>query len=130
MDELAGLEAFQFNPVHDPAGECGSVLSLLFEREQQAVNLAQHLSESGFKAGRPIDLDRHVYTKWTPLHNGHGAHHPGRDPLRQNGFAYTMDMCPKTIDYLSRSVHLSTQVNRSPEEFGALVREIKQAVGA
>jgi dTDP-4-amino-4,6-dideoxygalactose transaminase len=126
MDELANSNAFRLNPVNDPAGDCASVLSLIFEEETQATGFAQALTEAGFDAGRPIDLDRHVYTKWTPLLNGHGAHHPERDPLRQNNFIYTEDMCPNTISYLSRSVHLPMRVNRSPEELAALVQEIRR----
>jgi dTDP-4-amino-4,6-dideoxygalactose transaminase len=127
MDELAGLDAFQFTPVNDPAGECASVLSLLFEKEEQAVNFSRPLSEAGLGAHRPIDLDRHVYSKWTPLLTGHGAPHPGRDPLRQSGFAYSPDMCPRTLDYLNRSVHIPMRVNRSPEEQAALVKSIQAA---
>lgn len=127
MDELAGSNAFRFNPIHDPAGDCASVLGLLFEEAGQALGLVRRLTEAGLSAGRPIDLDRHVYTKWTPLLTGHGAHHPDRDPLRQRGFTYTEDMCPLTLSLLSRTVHLPMRVNRSPEERAALVQAIKQA---
>jgi dTDP-4-amino-4,6-dideoxygalactose transaminase len=127
MDELSGSDAFRLNPINDPAGDCASVLSLLFEEEDRALGFAQKLSEAGFKAGRPIDQDRHVYTKWTPLLNGHGAHHPGLNPLRETGFTYTEDMCPRTVSLLSRSVHLPMQVNRSPEELAGLVKAIRQA---
>ena len=128
MDELAGQDAFRFNPVHDPSGECASVLGLLFEEEERAIGLVRHLTEVGLEAGRPIDLDRHVYTKWTPLLTGHGAHHPERDPLQQRGYSYTPDMCPVTLSLLNRTVHLKMEVDRSPEELGVLVREIKRGV--
>jgi dTDP-4-amino-4,6-dideoxygalactose transaminase len=128
MDELSGQDAFCFNPVNDPAGECASVLGLLFEEEEGAVRLVQHLAKAGLAAGRPIDLDRHVYSKWTPLLTGHGAHHPERDPLQQQGFTYTPDMCPTTLSLLSRTVHLPLRVDRSPEELAALVREVKRGV--
>lgn len=126
MDELSGLDAFRLNPINDPAGDCASVLALLFEAEDRATQFVQNLSEAGFSAGRPIDLDRHVYTKWTPLMTGHGAHHPARDPLQQSDVTYREDMCPNTLSILSRTVHLLMRVDRSPEEFAALVKTIKE----
>jgi dTDP-4-amino-4,6-dideoxygalactose transaminase len=126
MDELAGLSAFQLNPVHDPQGDCASVLGLLFEEEERAVRFAADLNQAGFGAGRPIDLDRHVYSKWTPLMIGHGAHHPGRDPLQQSDVVYSEDMCPRTLSLLSRTVHLPMRVDRSPEELTDLVSAIKR----
>jgi dTDP-4-amino-4,6-dideoxygalactose transaminase len=126
MDELSGLDAFRLNPINDPAGDCASVLALLFEAEDRAAQFVQNLSEAGFSAGRPIDLDRHVYTKWTPLMTGHGAHHPARDPLQQSDVTYREDMCPNTLSILSRTVHLPMQVDRPPEELAALVKTIKE----
>lgn len=126
MDELSGLDAFRLNPINDPAGDCASVLALLFEAEDRATQFVQHLGEAGFSAGRPIDLDRHVYTKWTPLMTGHGAHHPARDPLQQSDVTYREDMCPNTLSILSRTVHLPMQVNRPPEELATLVKTIKE----
>lgn len=126
MDELSGLDAFRLNPINDPAGDCASVLALLFEAEDWATQFVQHLSEAGFSAGRPIDLDRHVYTKWTPLMTGHGAHHPARDPLQQSDVTYREDMCPNTLSILSRTVHLPVRVDRPPEELAALMKTIKE----
>lgn len=126
MDELSGLDAFRLNPINDPAGDCASVLALLFEAEDRATQFVQDLSEAGFSAGRPIDLDRHVYTKWTPLMTGHGAHHPARDPLQQSDVTYREDMCPNTLSILSRTVHLPMQIDRPPEELAALVKTIKE----
>ena len=126
MDELADVNSCQLNPVHDPQGDCASVLGLLFEDEDKAVHFADRLSEAGFGAGRPIDLDRHVYAKWTPLLTGHGAHHPGRDPLQQSDVVYSEDMCPRTLSLLSRTVHLQMRVDRSPEELADLVSTIKR----
>jgi hypothetical protein len=37
-------------------------------------------------------------------------------------------MCPVTLSFLSRTVHLPLRVNRSPEELAALVQEIKKVV--
>lgn len=126
MDELSGLDAFRLNSINDPAGDCASVLALLFEAEDRATQFVQHLTEAGFSAGRPIDLDRHVYTKWTPLMTGHGAHHSARDPLQQSDVTYREDMCPNTLSILSRTVHLPMRVDRPPEELAALVETIKE----
>ncbi len=126
MDELSASDAFRLSPINDPSGDCASVLGLLFDTGDQATQFAQTLSEAGFSAGRPIDLDRHVYTKWTPLMTGHGAHHPDLDPLHQSNVRYSEDMCPQTLSLLSRTVHLPMQVDRSVEELGQLVQAIKE----
>lgn len=127
MDELADQNQFRFNPINDPAGDCGSMLSLLYDSAEQAEHSVQKLQEAGFGAGRPVDLDRHVYTKWTPMMRHRGSYHPERDPLQVMDYHYHEDMCPRTLDYLGRSVHIPTKVDRSPEEFSALVEALKQA---
>jgi dTDP-4-amino-4,6-dideoxygalactose transaminase len=127
MDELAGVKAFRLSPINDPAGDCASVLALLFEAEDRATRFTQTLNEAGFSAGRPIDLDRHVYSKWTPLLTRRGAHHPDRDPLQHSEVVYHEEMCPATLSILSRTAHVPMRVNRPAEELAALLKQIKQA---
>ena len=58
----------------------------------------------------PIDTGKHVYTNWTQIMEKRGALHPAMDPFRMAANAglqtdYTPDMCPATLDYLSRTAY-------------------------
>ncbi len=127
MDELAGIPAFQFNPIHDMAGDCATTLALFFDSADLARNFAEKLTDSGIRAKRPIDSDRHVYINWEPVLQQHGAHHPARDGflLRPEPITYSKDMCPQTLQVLEQTVFLSMQVNRTAEEQEQIVKSVK-----
>jgi len=69
----------------------------------------------------PINMARHVYSKWEPLMQRRGSYHPSLDAFRRPENAasqtrYTSDMCPRTLDILSRAVVLDIRPEwRAPD---------------
>ncbi len=95
-----------FIPSHDLSGDCGTTLGFRFADAASAKAFAAAVG-----GNRPIDTERHVYTHWDAILAKQGAGTSFQNPylLPQNlGLQtdYTLDMCPRTLDLLSRSVYL------------------------
>ena len=128
VEELSGEGAFDLNPVNDVRGDCGTTLAILFESPNMARDFITKLGEAGIGSSTPIDSGRHVYENWDPILNMRGAHHPGYDAfkLTDSPPEYSPDMCPNTLSILSRTVYISTDPARSPDETIELIGGIRK----
>ncbi|MBR5679591.1 MAG: hypothetical protein IKX19_02980, partial [Clostridia bacterium] len=98
-------------PSHDIAGDCGTTLALRFETAEECRAYQKKCSEGGIGTTVPIDMGKHVYTNWTQIMEKRGALHPAMDPFlmeanRGLNMNYSPDMCPKTLDLLSRTLYI------------------------
>ena len=98
-------------PSHDLNGDCGTTLALRFGTEKDCRAYQKKCSDSGIATTVPIDTGKHVYTNWTQIMEKRGALHPAMDPFRMKenqglNMAYSPDMCPKTLDLLSRTLYI------------------------
>jgi dTDP-4-amino-4,6-dideoxygalactose transaminase len=106
----AGSE-YTFAPSHDIDGDCGTTLALRFETDKDCRAFASRVMEKGLYVTIPIDTGKHVYTNWTQIMEKRGAFHPAMDPFRMEAnkdlnHNYTLDMCPRTLDLLSRTAYI------------------------
>jgi dTDP-4-amino-4,6-dideoxygalactose transaminase len=129
-EELDGEKGFVFNPVYDERGDCATNLALLFETRERAKLFVSRLKESGINGRAPLDSGRHVYVNWEPILQKRGAHHPGRDAFRLSPTSpkYTLDMCPRTIEILGRTVLLETSATRAEDEMRLFIECIRKAL--
>jgi 8-amino-3,8-dideoxy-alpha-D-manno-octulosonate transaminase len=107
---LADLPGMELQDVPDPEGDCGTSFVMLAESPERAKAIAAALRAEGMAAGSIFDAgipDRHIYYHWdyvmkqsTPDVYGY----PWKDPNRPAQVKYTRDMCPRTLDYLGRTV--------------------------
>lgn len=130
-EALSSVQTFTFTPVNDLKGDCGAALGLSFETLDAAASFVTEMGKEGVSLIRAIDSDRHVYTNWLPILERRGAHHPLLDPYQRADCAveYAKDMCPRTLDYLAKTVNIFMAVDRTPEAFDDLVLKIKRASG-
>jgi dTDP-4-amino-4,6-dideoxygalactose transaminase len=105
-DEIGELPGVRQRPVHDPDGECATVLAYTFESAEVAERVAAGLGT--------ITLDRsgkHNYANMSQLWPGrHGA---GQDPALPRAMptlAYQRGSLPRTDSLLARTVALSVGV--------------------
>ena len=97
-------------PSNDIQGDCGTTLALRFETEEACRKYQKKCSEQGIGSTAPIDTGKHVYKNWTQIMEKKGAWHPAMDPFRMKEnqglqMDYSEDMCPKTLDLLSRTLY-------------------------
>ncbi len=98
-------------PSHDIAGDCGTTLALRFDTAAECRAYQKKCAGRGIGTTVPIDTDKHVYTNWTQIMEKRGAFHPAMDPFRMEAnrglnMNYSPDMCPKTLDLLSRTLYV------------------------
>jgi len=119
-----------FAPSNDPAGDCGTTLALQFDTEAEARAFA---AAEGIHGTLPIDTGKHVYRHWTPIMEKRGALHPLMDPFKMEANRdivpdYREDMCPRTLDILSRTVYLSIHPDHTKADLDAKLARIRAAL--
>ncbi|MDE2698925.1 MAG: DegT/DnrJ/EryC1/StrS family aminotransferase, partial [Gemmatimonadota bacterium] len=129
VGEDAGLTSITNNSLDC---ECGTHVGFIFNSEKNARAFAKQISELKGRAFLPIDTGRHVYTRWDPIMRKQGAHHPALDPfnLPQNkalNIEYSMDMCPRSLDILSRAVLIGMHPDNDREKIDELADAIRES---
>ncbi len=128
MTATARQKGVAFREIHDPAGEAALALIFFLPEAAGAREVVEALNAEGvssFLMYAPEAVDYHVYAHWAPILNqrtwstqgGPWMHHP-----RQ--ITYSADMCPGTLDLLSRAVHLDI----SPELTSTMLEEITEGI--
>lgn len=117
-------------PSNDPEGDCGLLIALQFETEEKARRFATY---DGFRFGLPIDTGKHVYKNWTPIMKKRGALHPLMDPFKMEANKdiipdYREDMCPASLDILSRTVYIGMPLDQTKEEMDERLEKIIRAL--
>lgn len=101
---LSLLDGIDVAPSNDEAGDCGIQIPFRFETYEQAKEFSEKTGEMLL-----YNCSRHVYYDWAPIMEKRGAAHelmnpfnmPANKDLNHN---YSLDMCPKSIDILKRTV--------------------------
>lgn len=119
LDDTPGIRPA---PRHDPDGECATTMAFSFDSEEEARGFA-----AGADGWLPIDSGKHVYSNWEPLLEKRGAHHEALNPFKLEANSrlrtdYRRDMCPRTLEILSRTVF----VNMNPEWSGNEAAEVAE----
>ncbi len=115
-------------PSHDIMGDCGTTLALRFDTAEEAKAFSEKLS---FNTIIPINTGKHIYKHWTPIMEKRGAFHPLMDPFKMEANRdiipdYQADMCPKTLDFLERTVYISINPDWKEDEIENVIREIRK----
>ena len=113
---------------HDLDGDCGTALGLMFDSEKQMRRFSERMGG----VGSPIDSGRHIYCHWEPVMEKRGSHHPKMDPFkmaanRGSKVKYSKDMCPQTLDVLSRTAFLGFNPGMKIKDANGLVRACEKA---
>jgi 8-amino-3,8-dideoxy-alpha-D-manno-octulosonate transaminase len=126
VSATAGLPGLRPMRVPDPDGECGLSANYLLDSAEQAQRFAKTLQAEGVKVGTIHNdgfPDRHIYRYWDyvlekkPISPNRD---PWRDPQYKGHVEYAPDMCPRTLDILSRTVSISLN-QRMTEAHSALI---------
>lgn len=113
MSQIEDHPGMMFRRNPDPGGEAGYTLTMLMPDEKTAQDVREAISAEGVSAGGSYSdqvRDWHVYAYWehlldlkTPTPEGC----PFTCPYYEGDVPeYTADMCPQTLDILSRTVRI------------------------
>ena len=110
---------------NDPDGDCGSHLALRFASDSEAVAfIERHGNAVGLV--RPLDSGRHVYRNWESVMERR-ARDPRCDPwkMAKREIVYNRQQCPKSLDYLGRTVLIQVPYERSLAEVEAIAGQLR-----
>jgi len=124
-DQIAGIPGVHFRKLNDPQGECGTLLTVLFDDPRRAARVASALGT------RTVDQSGwHVYAN---------MEHVNRY-LQEQGQPHDRGAYPRTDDILSRAINLSVgvvdaglgaafgiNINSTDAEIAAAARQFRAA---
>lgn len=133
LEATAGVPGLRPMRVPDPEGECALSINYLLENAEEAQRFAKTLQAEGVRVGTIHNEgfpDRHIYRYWDYVLNKvpiTPTRDPWRDPRYKGKVEYSPDMCPRTLDVLSRTVSVTLN-QRMTEEHTPLIAGAIQKV--
>jgi dTDP-4-amino-4,6-dideoxygalactose transaminase len=128
--ELAKASRFRLAPSNEAEGDCGCTVPVQFERAEEAQAFVRQVAENKWgSASRPIDAGRHVFYNWEPIMKQQGAHCAAMNPFRhaRRKLKYDREMCPRSVDVMSRTVLVSVPYQPTVAEVRAVARKMAAA---
>ena len=139
LDDLRAVRDYMYSgisdlcekiPCNDPDGECAVRLALRFDSEEKARAFKKAEGVRGVVA---VDLDKNVYRTWKAIMNKRGALNPLMDPFKMEANKdivpdYHPDMCPKSIDILSRTAYIDLNPDWTREKMDERIGYIRKAL--
>ncbi|MBI3991569.1 MAG: DegT/DnrJ/EryC1/StrS family aminotransferase [Candidatus Omnitrophica bacterium] len=136
-EQINGLPGVTFRRLNDEAGDTGICLIFMLNDRNKVSKFVSALQAEGIAAAGVFNKgipDWHIYSHWnhvinkaTPTPDGCPytcPHHKGK-PVE-----YSVDMCPKTDDILSRAVHFDIPPQMSPEDCDMIANGINKVAKA
>lgn len=128
VSTLAKRKGITFPTMNDPVGDAGIAAIFLMPDAHFAVKVAAALEAERLGTWHlysPDAIDYHVYPHWSPIINQR-TWSPSGGPWKNHPrkISYTKDMCPRTLDLLSRAVHIDV----SPELTNVQVEDVCEAL--
>jgi 8-amino-3,8-dideoxy-alpha-D-manno-octulosonate transaminase len=125
---LASEKGIQFREINDADGDTGIALVMFLPDASRAQPVAGALQAEGVNAMllySPDAVDYHIYRHWSPImqkRSWSSSHSPWQTHPRR--IDYHPEMCPRTLDLLSRAVHIDI----SPDMSNTQLEELTEAL--
>jgi len=111
--QIERRDGLRFRTIHDEQGDAAVCLIFYLPDADLAKRFAEALRAEGVGAGTIYDQgipDRHIYTAWAEVLTQSPDVQKGCPftcPHYKGKIQYSKDMCPQTLDYLGRAIHIN-----------------------
>jgi dTDP-4-amino-4,6-dideoxygalactose transaminase len=134
MEGIAQRKGVSFRTINDPEGDAAIALVFYAPTAERAAAISQALDAEGAPTWliyHPDQPDDHVYVHWAPVVN-HRTWSETGGPWRwhEGEVNYGPDACPRTLDLLSRAVHLDISPDYTSENIEELAEAVNKVLGA
>ncbi|UCB45827.1 MAG: DegT/DnrJ/EryC1/StrS family aminotransferase [Spirochaetota bacterium] len=136
-EKIKGIRGLDFREVTDEEGDVAVCLIMYLPESAIVEGFTKALNAEGVEAGGIYNKgvpDWHIYAHWKMLMeklmpSKRGC--PFNCPLSPNGseIQYTEDMCPNTLDWLERSVHIDIPPQMTENECEQIATAIEKVSG-
>lgn len=111
LEALAGRAGITLQTIPDPDGDAALALIFFAPDAARARQISEGLRAENihsFVLYQPETVDYHIYSHWTPILEQR-TWTPQGGPWRwaKREIHYTPDMCPRSLEWLGRAVHLN-----------------------
>lgn len=132
---IRDIKNIHFRRLNDPEGDTAICLIFFLPDSEITKKFVEALRAEGVEAGGIYNAgipDWHIYAHWKHIIDKVTATPEGcpytcpyyKGPAPE----YTEDMCPKTLDYLSRSVHIDIPPQLTEEDCDLIAEAIRKVV--
>ena len=135
-DNIERAPGLAFRRITDLEGDTGICLVMFLPDAEVTQKALEALQAEGVPAGGVYDSkvrDWHVYTYWEHILDKKTVSSDGLpwSAVPANELPkYSRDMCPRTLDLLSRSIHIDINHNYSTEDCAAIAQGINKVMRA
>ncbi|QTH40649.1 DegT/DnrJ/EryC1/StrS family aminotransferase [Cohnella sp. LGH] len=132
---IADIPELQLQRIPDPDGDVSYSLNFFLPDAATAERFSKRLAEEGIPNGTIHNngfADRHIYKNWTYIMEKQGASErdtPWNCASYTGNVEYSPDMCPNTLDWLSRAVSISLHQSLTDEDCDDAIKAIHKAMG-
>lgn len=133
IDGIKDIKGIKVRPVNDPEGDTGICVMFYLSNKEKVRMFVEALKAEGVDASGVYDSgipDWHIYAHWkhliekrTPTPEGCPWTCPYHKCKEVN---YSPDMNPKTLDYLSRVVHINVPPQMTFEDCDMIIKGIRK----
>jgi 8-amino-3,8-dideoxy-alpha-D-manno-octulosonate transaminase len=135
-DQISGLPGITFRRLNDPDGDTSIALIFFVPQSGITARFSEALQAEGVGAACMFDKgipDWHVYAHWKHIiekvtATGEGC--PYTCPYYGKSVEYSPDMCPNTLDYLSRSIQIDIPPQMTGEDCDMIAKGIRKVATA
>jgi 8-amino-3,8-dideoxy-alpha-D-manno-octulosonate transaminase len=134
LADVAFRKGIRFRVEHDPQGDTAIALVFYLNNGEQAVKAAAALEAENISVSilyHPEQTDYHIYVHWTPIvakRAWTSANAPWSFAKREAD--YSPAACPKTLDLLSRAVHLDVNPLMTNEDVENTLEGLNKVLNA
>ncbi len=138
-DQITGIPGITFRRLNDEAGDTAICLVFFLKDGETTEKFAKALSAEGVSAGCIYSEgvpDWHIYAHWKMIMDKvtatpEGCPYTCHYYTEKGGKAeYSPDMCPKTLGYLGRTIHLDMPPQMSDEDCDLTAKAIRKVAKA
>jgi 8-amino-3,8-dideoxy-alpha-D-manno-octulosonate transaminase len=134
IEDVVRRKGIAFRTINDVEGDTGISLIFFAPTAERAIQIAGALNAEGvgsFVLYQPDRLDYHVYAHWTPIIEKRTWSAKGGPWLwHDKEVNYDRNMCPRSLDLLSRAVHLDISPDLTPVNLDELAGAVVKVLDA
>jgi dTDP-4-amino-4,6-dideoxygalactose transaminase len=135
VDDVAKRKGIVFRKVNDATGDTAISLVFFAPTAERATKISAALNAEQvgtFVLYEPDRLDYHIYAHWAPVLNKQVWSERGGPWCWHHGtLDYSPKMCPRSLDLLSRAVHIDISPDMSMthvEEYAEAITKVLSAL--
>lgn len=132
VEGIADVEQIQLQRIPDPDGDVSYSLIFYLPNSASAGHFSDLLRAEGIPNGtinRDGFPDRHIFRNWDYVLNKRGVTEndtPWNCSSYKGTASYSPDMCPNTLDWLSRAISIGLHQNMADEDCADVVEAIRK----